>query len=92
MTTVEDLDLDYMAQIPIRDGVPYMAEGHQVARIVTDQFGGGHAEYVITDGGRRDRCRHSHEWSRISEGTEGSHICWNCDAVKFPVEVLLPDE
>lgn len=83
MTNIDDLDLGFSGDIPIHDGVPYMAEGHHVSHVTRDGF-------IITDGGRRDTCRSHHDWSN-PEGAEPSYICWNCDVVKFPSEVLLDD-
>jgi len=85
-----DLDLDSYNQIPIREDVPYMAEGHQIARIAE---GPPHdPEFIITDGGRRGSpCQSHHDWSKVPEGADPSYVCWNCDAVKFPRRVLVDD-
>lgn len=88
MTEIHELDYVYNGSVTGGEGVPYMAEGQDVSTIVTERDG---TEMVVThdfDG----HCAMSHDWSKVPEGMDPSYVCWNCDAVKFPVEAVMDDE
>jgi len=88
VTDFDDLDT-YNGKIVGGDGIHYQAEGHHVADIVSDRFTDG--EFVVTDGGFEETCRNNHDWDTVPEGADGTRLCWNCNAVKIPVEVLVED-
>jgi len=81
MTTIADLDYVFNGKVPVRDGVPYMAEGLQIRHVKN-----GFAYTVGRDG---HTCRGSCEMETVPEGADGAALCWNCDSAKIPVGVLM---